>query len=583
MQILKIFNLLNKKEKKNFYLLLILIIVTSFFEVLSIGSIFPFLIILTNPEIEQKNFILSNLNKFFKDLGILNYFDFSLIIGLLFLSLILISIIFKLATSYFQSRFSYNREFNFAERLIKSYLKKPYSWFLTQDKTQLLKTIITDVNNLITGVLIPLLNILVSIILIFLTSILLFLFNFFLTIKILSVLFLSYIIIFFILKKYLLKSGKIQANLNEKRFISTSEIFNAIKEIKIYNAESFYIKLYSDTAKKISIYNTNSMTLFSAPRFILEVIIVFFIIFILIFSNFNGDSFYSFIPIFSVYLFAGYRLLPAFQQFYASYATIRFYSPILDNLIINFKDFEDIDEKKHKIVDKFSLNKSIVLKNISYQYKKSKVKLFQDLNFEIPAFKIIGIKGAMGSGKSTIIDIILGLIEPDNGSIIVDGKLLQNQNITSWQKIVGYVPQHIYLINSTVSENIAFATENKMINKELLYKASKIANIHEFITKELPESYDSKIGENGILLSGGQRQSLGIARAIYHQPQLLILDEATNAIDNFNEEILFSNLNLLKDKMTIILISHQINTLKKCDHVYNLEKSKLIKQQAWEK
>jgi ABC-type bacteriocin/lantibiotic exporter with double-glycine peptidase domain len=583
MQILKIFNLLNKKEKKNFYLLLILIIVTSFFEVLSIGSIFPFLIILTNPEIEQKNFILSNLNKFFKDLGILNYFDFSLIIGLLFLSLILISIIFKLATSYFQSRFSYNREFNFAERLIKSYLKKPYSWFLTQDKTQLLKTIITDVNNLITGVLIPLLNILVSIILIFLTSILLFLFNFFLTIKILSVLFLSYIIIFFILKKYLLKSGKIQANLNEKRFISTSEIFNAIKEIKIYNAESFYIKLYSDTAKKISIYNTNSMTLFSAPRFILEVIIVFFIIFILIFSNFNGDSFYSFIPIFSVYLFAGYRLLPAFQQFYASYATIRFYSPILDNLIINFKDFEDIDEKKHKIVDKFSLNKSIVLKNISYQYKKSKVKLFQDLNFEIPAFKIIGIKGAMGSGKSTIIDIILGLIEPDNGSIIVDGNLLQNQNITSWQKIVGYVPQHIYLINSTVSENIAFATENKMINKELLYKASKIANIHEFITKELPESYDSKIGENGILLSGGQRQSLGIARAIYHQPQLLILDEATNAIDNFNEEILFSNLNLLKDKMTIILISHQINTLKKCDHVYKLEKSKLIKQQAWEK
>jgi ABC-type bacteriocin/lantibiotic exporter with double-glycine peptidase domain len=224
-----------------------------------------------------------------------------------------------------------------------------------------------------------------------------------------------------------------------------------------------------------------------------------------------------------------------------------------------------------------------VLKNISYQYKKSKVKLFQDLNFEIPAFKIIGIKGAMGSGKSTIIDIILGLIEPDNGSIIVDGNLLQNQNITSWQKIVGYVPQHIYLINSTVSENIAFATENKMINKELLYKASKIANIHEFITKELPESYDSKIGENGILLSGGQRQSLGIARAIYHQPQLLILDEATNAIDNFNEEILFSNLNLLKDKMTIILISHQIDTLKKCDHVYNLEKSKLIKQQAWEK
>ena len=580
MKMFKIFNILNQSEKKNFFLLLFLIFVSSFFEVLSIGSIFPFLAILINAKTDQENFILSYLNKFFKEAGILNYFDFTLIIGSLFLFLILISIILKLATNYLQLRFSYNREFTLAERLIKNYLKQPYTWFLTQDKTQLTKTVITDINNLITGILIPLLNILVSIVLIFSTSILLFFFNFFLTIKILLVLFLSYMIIFFIFKKYLIKSGIIQASLNEKRFISTVEIFNAIKEIKIYNAESFYIKIYRDAAKGVSIYNTNLMTLFSAPRFILEIIVVCFIIFILIFSYDSVDNFIYFIPIFSVYLFAGYRLLPAFQLLYASYSTIRFYSPILDNLILNFKDQQVIDEKQQNEVNKISLNTSIVLKNVCYQYKKSKVKLFQNLNFEIPAFKKIGIKGAMGSGKSTIIDIILGLIEPDSGSIIIDGNLLHNQNITSWQKIVGYVPQHIYLTNSTVSENIAFATENKMINKELLYQAAKTANLHDFIIKDLPESYDTKIGENGILLSGGQRQSLGIARAIYHQPKLLILDEATNAIDNFNEDKLFCNLDLLKDKMTTIIISHQINTLKKCDLVLVLEKGKLIEQQV---
>ena len=204
--------------------------------------------------------------------------------------------------------------------------------------------------------------------------------------------------------------------------------------------------------------------------------------------------------------------------------------------------------------------------------------ILKDINLLIPAKSIVGILGKTGSGKTTIVDIILGLLEPKTGTLEIDGRVINRKNSRLWQRSIGYVPQHIYLSDDTIESNIAFGVETKEINKEAVIQASKIANLHEFVTKELQEQYQTKIGERGIRLSGGQRQRIGIARALYHNPQVLILDEATSSLDNETEKAVMEAVNNLGKDITIILIAHRLNTVKNCDIIFKLDKGQLIDQ-----
>ena len=255
------------------------------------------------------------------------------------------------------------------------------------------------------------------------------------------------------------------------------------------------------------------------PRFF-EAIAFGGIMITVLFMTAKSWSFISSAPIISLYVFAGYRLMPAVQMIYASFTKLTFVGPSLDKLSDELKNLKHVNEKNGDGV--LSLKQSISLKNIHYNYPNSSRTALKNINLNIPAKSIIGLVGSTGSGKTTTVDIILGLLEAQKGTLEIDGRVITKQNLRSWQRSVGYVPQHIYLSDNTVASNIAFGVESKDINQNLVEKASKIADLHNFVTKELPNQYQTTIGERGVRLSGGQRQRIGIARALYHDPQVII-------------------------------------------------------------
>jgi ABC-type bacteriocin/lantibiotic exporter with double-glycine peptidase domain len=248
----------------------------------------------------------------------------------------------------------------------------------------------------------------------------------------------------------------------------------------------------------------------------------------------------------------------------------------LSEIYINFKI-----SNYSKDQSVLSLNKSIVLKNVFFKYQDAARSTLKNINLTIPAKSSVGLIGATGSGKTTTADIILGLLEAQQGSLEVDGRVITNQNVRLWQEAIGYVPQHIFLFDDTIAANIALGLEKKDINQEAVEKAAKIANLHEFIIKELPAQYQTIIGERGVRLSGGQRQRIGIARALYYDPQLIIFDEATSALDNQTEKDVMDAISNLKKKITSILIAHRLDTLKNCDIIYKFENGQIVSQRTF--
>ena len=288
-------------------------------------------------------------------------------------------------------------------------------------------------------------------------------------------------------------------------------------------------------------------------------------------GNFN-----NYLPIISLYVFAGYRLMPALQQIYSSLTQLTFVGPSIDKLNNDIKSLKPLNLNHDE--DVLTFNKEINLHYVHYNYPNTSRTALKDINLTIPLKSTVGLVGSTGCGKTTTVDIILGLLEPQKGTLEVDGKVITKQNTRAWQRSIGYVPQHIYLSDDTIMANIAFGVEPKEINQEMIKKVSKIANLHQFVIDELPKQYQTIIGERGVRLSGGQRQRIGIARALYHNPKVLILDEATSALDNQTEQAVMKAINNLNKKITIIIIAHRLNTVKNCDIIYKLDKGQLISQ-----
>ena len=289
----------------------------------------------------------------------------------------------------------------------------------------------------------------------------------------------------------------------------------------------------------------------------------------------QSSDFNSFLPILSLYIFSGYRLMPALQEIYNSLVQLTFVSPALKKLYndLNELNLQNINQNKKETL---TFEKNITLNKVNYHYPNSSRATLKDISINIPAKTKVGFIGPTGSGKTTIVDIILGLLIPQNGTLEIDGKVVTNKNLRAWQRSIGYVPQNIFLTDDTIASNIAFGVEQKNIDQGAVEKVAKTANLHEFVMNELPKKYQSIIGERGIRLSGGQRQRIGIARALYHNPKVLVLDEATSALDNFTELEVMDAINNLGNDITVILIAHRLNTVKNCDIIFKLEKGNLI-------
>ena len=576
----KLFYILTPHERKRAIFLLIMISIMALLDMIGVASILPFMAVLTNPSLIETNLILNSMFQTSSIFGVESNQQFLFVLGIFVFVLLVISLVFKALTTYAQVRFAQMREYTIGKRLMEGYLYQPYSWFLNQHSADVGKNVLAEVSIVISKGITPLIELISKGMVTIAIIILLILADPKLSLIVGFSISISYIIIYYLIRNYLSRIGNKRLENNRIRFLSISEAFGATKEVKVAGLEQTYIKLFSDSSKICAKSLASSQMIAQLPRFFLEAIAFGGIMITVLFMTAKSGSFISSAPIISLYVFAGYRLMPAVQMIYASLTKLTFVGPSLDKLSDELKNLKPINEKYRNGV--LSLKQSISLKNVDYSYPNSSRTALKNINLNIPAKSIVGLVGSTGSGKTTTVDIILGLLEVQNGTLEIDGKVITKQNLRSWQRSVGYVPQHIYLSDNTVASNIAFGVEPKDINQNLVEKASKIADLHNFVTKELPNQYQTTIGERGVRLSGGQRQRIGIARALYHNPQVIILDEATSALDYQTEKAVMDAVNKLIKNLTIILIAQRLNTVKRCDKIFLLEKGELINEGTFE-
>jgi ABC-type bacteriocin/lantibiotic exporter with double-glycine peptidase domain len=514
------------------------------------------------------------------DFGIVNHDQFLFLLGSCVFFLLIISLIFKTVTTYLIVRFVQLREYSIGKYLVGIYLSQPYSFFLSRHSSDFGKIILSEVQQIISNGFRPFLEIISKGMIVIAIIILLIMVNPKIALISGFTFVTAYFLIFYFIHKYLHKIGNERLISNQLRFAGVSESFNAIKEVKVAGLEQAYIKFFSSAALTYAKTQALSQIIAQLPRYLLEVIAFGGVMLLILYKMIVTGSFYNALPIISLYVFAGYRLLPALQQIYGAFTQLTFVGPSLNKLDQEIKHLKLF--KKNECKKILSFQKSVVLKNIHFNYPNSSRIALKNINLVIPSKSTVGIVGTTGSGKTTMIDIILGLMTPNKGTLEVDGTLISEKNLRSWQKNIGYVPQHIYLSDDTIESNIAFGLSQNEINQDKLENAAKIANLHSFVVNELPNRYQTKVGERGVRLSGGQRQRIGIARALYKSPKVLILDEATSSLDNETEQVVMDGLNHFGKDITIIIIAHRLNTLKNCDTIFKVEKGQLIGQGSFE-
>ena len=355
-----------------------------------------------------------------------------------------------------------------------------------------------------------------------------------------------------------------------------NEVFSAVKEVKVGGLEQAYIQRFAGPAYTFARHLTSENMIRLIPRMAVEAIAFGGMLSLVLYLLAQRGSFASALPVIALYAFTGYRLMPSLQQIYAAVTQVRFTGPALDALHTELMSLQTVHPNQSE--EPVKLQQAITLNQVHYSYPNAAQPALKGISLTIPARSTVGLVGTTGSGKTTTVDLILGLLEAQQGTLAVDGQVITDYNRRSYQRTIGYVPQQIYLADDTVAANIAFGLDAKEIDQAAVERAAKIANLHEFVRNELPQQYQTTVGERGVRLSGGQRQRIGIARALYHNPQVLILDEATSALDNLTEQVVMEALHNLGHKITIIMIAHRLSTVKECDSIFVLEKGNLIAQ-----
>jgi ABC-type multidrug transport system fused ATPase/permease subunit len=576
----KLIYILTPEEHKKAISLFLVTLIMALLDGIGVVSIMPFIMILLNPQILETNLILKNIYTSMKVFGLETNLQFTFFIGVCTFIMLIISLAFKAFTLYKQHSFTSDCEYSLSKRLVEGYLHQPYSWFLNRNSSDLGKTILSDVRTVINRCISPMVVIISqSIVAIALVTVIIIVHYKLAIITIVSFIF-AYILIYKLNKNFLSQIGKESARANQSRFLILSEAFGATKEIKIGNLEENFIKLFNrqstNYARNQALQNMISLI----PRYGLEALALGGVILVILIFLASGRNLSSFLAIIAVYSFACYRILPSLQQIYANIIELRFESVTLDNV---YSDLKNLKQKVIYVDSNFiSLKRSITLNNVCFSYPKEPRKILKDISLTIPAQTTVGIVGSTGSGKTTLVDIILGLIDAQEGKLEVDGVEINKNNVRNWQRLIGYVPQNIYIADNTIAANIAFGIEEKYIDQKIIERVAKTANINKFIEEELPQKYLTSVGERGVRLSGGQIQRIGIARALYNDPKVLIMDEATSALDSFTEKEVMKEIYNLSQNITIIIIAHRLSTIEKCKIIFLIENGKLVGQGNFE-
>jgi len=577
-----VLSLLNRRERWQMVLILMFMLPNALMQVAGVASVMPFIAVMAQPDLVESNVLLASL---YTALGEPAMREFLTILAGAALVLLVAGNGLAALTTWLILRFSYMRVHTLSRKLMEIYLGSEYSFFLLRNPSDLTKNVINEVNHLVSGFLMPLLQLLANGFIVTALLLMLLWTDPVLALTVGLILGGAYSLIYILLRKRMRILGRRRLEANARRFKTTHEAFGAIKDLKVTGRENYYLNAYSDASYAFADNQSTHQVIAQMPRYALESLAFGVVLLIALYLTTSQQSTQGALPMIALYAMAGYRLMPALQKIFDNAATLRFSAPVVERINEEMSAHrvgqithpeDDKPSAKNNADIPFALHDTLRLEHIAYRYHGMTTPVLDDINITIKARTTVAFIGESGAGKSTLVDIILGLLKPDCGSILVDGIPLDDNSLSRWRHHLGYVPQSIYLSDDTLRRNIALGIPDRDIDDDAVIAAAKAAAIHDFITRELPEGYQTVAGDRGIRLSGGQRQRIGIARALYNNPDLLILDEATSALDGSTEAAVMDAIDRLSGQKTIIMIAHRLSTVQNCDQLYLLKSGKLV-------
>ena len=571
--------LLDKKQKHKMVLLVFLMLIGAVLETLGVSMILPVMSVVMEENAVQKHAYLQVIC----DLFHIAYDDTRTLMILVMVGLIVIFAVknvFLFFQQKVQLKFVYTNQFATSRRMMINFMERPYEYYLNADTSVIQRSITSDVNNMY-GLILSLLQLVsegivfVCLIAVSLVS------DVMMSITVALLLVVVLVIIKWVLKPIMRKAGEENQDYYSGLYKWIDQSVMGIKEIKIANKENYFINEYAkcgegyvNAVQRYNLYN-------ATPRLLIETVALAGMIFYMMIQLLSGVQVTAILPQLTLLALVAMRLIPCANRINNHLTSISYFEPffmgVSDNLQEEIRD-ESIDYnaasyQKKVEVQKLEIRHNIQLKDIVYKYPNTETLIFDRANMEIPIGKSVGIVGTSGAGKTTIVDILLGLLQIQSGEILADGVEVR-KHYQSFLKDIGYIPQTIFMIDSTIRKNVAFGVADEDIDDAKVWRALQEAQLDEFV-RGLPDGLDTSIGERGIRISGGQRQRIGIARALFEDPEVLVLDEATSALDNETEAAIMESINMLHGKKTLIIIAHRLQTIEKCDMVYRVEKGQV--------
>ena len=559
----------NLKRRKQLSLLLVFTIFGAFIDVLSLGMIFPFLAVLTTPDVVYDYPLIKDLLYYF---DVQNNIELIFIITFIFIFFVIFSSIVRVAILWANTRLAFASGADLSILAYERTLYQEYSTHISRNSSEVTSIILIKINSVINWVMLPILTSFGSLFVIFsiITTITFVnpIISFSVTIAFLSL----YVIVSIISSKKINHLGTVLSYRQNRITKSLQEGFGGIKDILLSNSQSFYVENYKSSDYILRKAQGNNVIISQTPRYLIESFGIVLITIVAYYLTKNGNDKIFIIQTLGLLAVSAQRLLPLVQQIYHARTYVLSHKKVLTD-VLGLLDQQII---KHQIIHSnvdFNFKKFIVLDNVCFNYENH-TKVLKNLTLKIDKGSTVGFIGLTGSGKSTIIDILMGLLTPDSGQVLIDDRRLKDIYLRSWQTRISHVPQNIFLSDTSIYENIAFGIEKADIDHKRVEKVANAARIYEFI-QTLPKGFNTTIGERGTKLSGGQRQRLAIARALYRDSELLVFDEGTSALDSKTEKQVIKSIGNFNTNLTIIMVAHRISTLKNCDIIYEIENGRL--------
>jgi ATP-binding cassette, subfamily B, bacterial PglK len=573
--------LLSRGERRGLAALVAINACAALIEVVGVFSILPFLAIAGDPSVVERQALLRGVREW---TGLESHREFILAAGVFTIVAIVATNAFGMLSLWYRTRYCCRVLAAMSERLFRAYLSQPYVFFLRRNSAVLGKDLLNEVWGFFANALDPVTCVVARGLSLLFVVAALFIYDWRAACVVFVVLGGFYGAMHALFQHRLSTLGRMRWDANERRHLLVAEALGGLKEVRLFGRERWYAGEFARESNTVARASGRSFLYGISPRYLLESLAFTLLVGVVLAVLLRDRPLTEILPLLGLYAVAGVRLMPALQIVYQYLTTIRTNTVAVHGLAKRFRE-TGANRGAPALPDDsggtLRLSREFVADGIRFTYPGTEQPVLGGVSLRIPARSCVGITGPSGSGKTTLMDILLGLLEPDSGSLSVDGVPLDQGSRRAWHRNVGFVPQQIYLVDGTVAENIAFGIPRDLVDPAAVERAARMASLHEFIAG-LPAGYATGVGERGIRLSGGQRQRLAIARALYHDPDVLFFDEATSALDAETENAIVESIQSLAHRKTIVIIAHRLSTLRYCDRVFILEAGRISRETAFD-